>query len=200
MTLLDVRFSDWIQKGFQLFFANALLLILCGVVAAAISVATLGLLSGTMIAGMAVIILNLMDNRLAKPTINELFKGFDYFKDTLPVTLAFYGLAALSYVLGYLPLIGRITSSVVASVGSSLAILTIFHLVARRQPPVKTARAWIDIFKVNWGPLLGFFILSSIIGGAGVLLLGIGLVVTVPVHLCILGIAYVAISAQTAAV
>ena len=198
--MLDVRFSDWIHKGFLLFTANALLLIVCGVIAAAISVMTLGVLSGTMIAGMAVIILNLMDQRLAKPTINELFKGFDYFKDTFPVTLAFYALSALTYVLGYFPLIGPITSSVVASVGSSLAIMTIFHLVARRQPPVKTARLWFDLFKMNWGPLLGFFILSSIIGGAGALLLGVGLVITVPIHLCILAMAYVAISAQTPAI
>lgn len=199
MTVLDVRFSDWIQKGFQLFLANALLLMLCGLVAVAISAITLGLLSGPMMAGMAVVILTIMDERLARPTINDLFKGFNYFKETLPVTLALYALAFASIMLQFIPLIGQIVTWVVFSVVNGLAIMSIFHLVARKIPPVKSAQSWVDIFKMNWGPLMGFFILSSIIGGAGVLFLGIGIAVTLPIHICILGVAYVAINAQTAA-
>jgi uncharacterized membrane protein len=199
MTILDIRFSDWIQKGFELFTANALMLILSGLVAGAISAVTLGLLAGPMLAGLAVIVLNLMDNRLAKPTVNDVFKGFDYFKDSIPVTLFFYALGIVTLLLQFVPFLGQMVSAVVTSVGASLAVLSVFHLVARNISPLASWRNWFEIFKVNWGPLLGFFILAAIIGGCGLILFGVGLVVTLPLYFCILGMAYTAISSQTAA-
>lgn len=198
MTMLDVRFSDWIQKGFQLFLANALLLMVCGLVAVAISAITLGLLAGPMMAGMAIVILNLMDDRLAKPTINELFKGFNYFKETFPVTLTLYPLGLGFIILKFVPFLGQVVSTVAISVVGSLTMFSVFHLIARKITPVNSAKNWVELFKVNWGPLLGFFILSSIIGGVGVLFFVIGIAVTVPIHICILGVAYDAISRQAA--
>lgn len=199
MTILDIRFSDWIQKGFELFTANALLLILCGLVAGAISAVTLGLLAGPMLAGLAVVTLNLMDNRLAKPTVNDVFKGFDYFKESIPITLFLYALGVVTLMLQFVPFLGQMVSAVVTSAGASLAVLAVFHLVARKITPLACWRNWLQLFKVNWGPLLGFFILAAIIGGCGLILFGAGLVVTLPLYMCILGMAYVAISSQTAA-
>lgn len=199
MTLLDVRFSDWIQKGFELFVNHAVILLLCGLTALAISAVTLGLLAGPMLAGMAIIILNLMDDRLARPTLNDLFKGFDHVIATIPVTIGFYVLAAVGIVLNFIPYLGQVISSVVLSVGIATGTLMVFHLVLRKTPPIESAPAWWEIFKVNWGPLLGFYILALIIGGIGLLACGVGLIVTIPVYLCIMGIAYVSILKQSAA-
>jgi hypothetical protein len=198
MTVLDIRFSDWIQEGFSLFTRHATVLLVSGLVMVAISAVTLGLLLGPMLAGMTLIVLNLRDERLSRPTLNDLFKGFDYFKDTLPVTLAFYGLALAGFLLHFIPYIGQVINTVAMSVGAATAVMTVFHLVNRRVPPRTSAQAWWEIFKVNWGPLLGFYILALLIGGSGVLACGVGLVATVPLYLCILGAAYAAIFQQSA--
>lgn len=199
MTVLDIRFSDWIQKGFRLFLDNALVLMVSGLVALLISGITLGLLSGPMLAGLAIIVVNLMDEKLARPTVNDLFKGFDFFMPTIPVTLALYVLCAASFLLNFIPGPGFVLNAVVISVGSALAVLVVFHLVVRRIDPRESIMTWLEIFKMNWGPLLGFFILLSVIGGVGMLAFYIGLVVTVPVYLCIMGVAYVSILKQSAA-
>lgn len=197
MTVLDVKFSDWIQEGFTLYVANVVILLVAGVVALVLSAVTLGLLAGPMLAGLAIIILNLLDNRLARPTINDLFKGFEHFLDTLPVTICFYALAVIAMVLNLIPLVGQILNSVVVSVGAVTGVLSIFHLVARRIPPRKSLPAWLMIFKDNWGPLLGFYILVTIIGGVGVLACGVGLLATVPLQMCILGVAYQSMARQS---
>ncbi len=198
MTVLDVRFSDWIQKGFALFSTHASILLVSGLVAVAISGVTLGLLTGPMLAGMAVIVLNLQDERLARPTLNELFKGFDHVMATIPVTLGLYALAALHWVVSHLPAIGQVVSTVALSVGVALGTLSVFHLVARRVAPRQSAPVWWNLFAANWGPLLGFFILTALIGGVGAVLpYGIGLVVTAPLYLCITGVAYLAIARQS---
>jgi len=198
MTILDVRFSDWIQKGVTLFINNAAILLVCGVVALAITTITAGLLLGPMLAGLAVIVLNIQDDRLSRPTLNDLFKGFDFFVATLPVTLAFYITMVVLFILNFIPYLGQIGYAVVASVVAAISVLTIFHLVARRVTPVKSAKAWWELFKANWGPLLGFFILAAIIGGAGLLVLYVGLIVTLPLYMCILGVAYLSILKQSA--
>ncbi|HMP89134.1 MAG TPA: hypothetical protein PJ991_02975 [Kiritimatiellia bacterium] len=196
--MLDVRFSDWIQKGFELFVNNAVVLLVGGLAALAISAVTLGLLTGPMIAGMAVIILNLLDDRLSKPTLNDLFRGFDYFTATIPVTIGFYVLALLAFLVNYIPYLGQLINSVILSVGIATGILMIFHLVSRKISPADSWKSWLEVFRANWGPLLGFYILALIIGGVGLLACGVGLIVTAPIYLCILGTAYISMVKQSA--
>lgn len=198
MTIIDVRFSDWIQKGFSLFTGNAAVLLVCGVTSVLITGATLGLLAGPMLAGMAIIVLNLQDERLSRPSINDLFKGFDYTVATIPVTLAFYALALFYLVISLIPLVGQVINSMVISVGLAIGVLSVFHLVARKVTPRDSAPVWWSLFRANWGPLLGFFILTLLIGAAGVLVFVVGLVVTVPIYLSIMGVAYLAILRQSA--
>ena len=198
MTMLDVRFSDWIQKGFAIFTGQASVLLVSGIVAVAISAATLGLLAGPMLAGMALIILNVQNERLSPPTPNDLFKGFDYFLATIPVTLGFYGLVLFYWVFRYIPFLGPALSVVVMSVGAAIGVFCVFHLVNRKVDPRSSAPKWWALFIANWGPLLGFFILISLIVYCGLLLYYVGLVVAIPLYLVILGVAYLAILRQTA--
>lgn len=198
MTVLDVRFSDWIQRGITLFIDNAVLLILSGAAAMAISGVTLGLLTGPMLAGMSWIIAQLMDERLAKPSVNDLFRGFDHVVPTIPVTAGFYVIAAAGYVASLLPAPGFVLNAVVVSVGGAIGVLCVFHLVVRKTLPRESAVFWWELFKANWGPLLGFFILLALIGGSGALLLFVGLVVTVPLYLCIMGVAFDSMLRQSA--
>jgi len=197
MTLLDVRFSDWIQRGFALFVNHALLLFMSGLVALVITALTLGLLAGPMLAGLAMMVLTLMDGRMAAPTINDLFRGFDHVKTTIPVTVALYVIWLAVMLVVWLPGPGFVLGAVLASVGGSTAVMTVFHLVARHVTPRESAGAWWALFKANWGPLLGFYLLATLLGSIGVYALVIGLAVTFPLYMCMMGQAYAAIVKQS---
>lgn len=199
MTVLEIRFTDWLRRGFELFINHAVLLLMCGLVAGLISTVSLGLLTGPMLAGLAWIILQLMNRQLAVPALNDLFRGFQQFKETLPVTLFFYALGIAGYILLALPVVGQLLYTVLVGVGGCLGVLSVFHLVSAKVEPMKSYRAWVSIFAMNWGPLLGFFILVSIIQALGIVALFFGLVVTIPLSLCILAAAYEDITHQSAA-
>ncbi len=200
MTAIDERSSEWMNQGFRLFAENALLLMVCGLVALVVTGVSLGLLAGPMLAGLALIIVNLMDARLAKPTLNDLLKGFDYLKETIPVTLFIYALAAAFIVLHVVPVIGPIVAWLVVSAGVSLAAMSVFHLIVRKVSPVDAARGWFDLFKQSWGSLTGFFILATLTGASGLLFFLVGTGVTVPLQLCMLGCAYQDIQSRSAAI
>jgi len=200
MTVLEVRFTQWLQAGFELFINNAVLLLLCGLIAGLISSVTVGLLSGPMLAGLAWIILQLMKKQMASPVLNDLFRGFQYFKETLPVTLFFYAISLIGYILLALPFAGQLLFLVITGVAACLAALSIFHLVDARVKPVDSWRTWYSLFLVNWGPLLGFFILVALIQTLGIVALFVGWIVTLPLSMCILGAAYADISRQSAAI
>ena len=198
MTVLDVRFSDWIQRGFSLFVTHAAVLLISSVVALAISAVTLGVLAGPMLAGLAGMVLTLMDDRLARPTLNDLFRGFDHFFATLPVTIGFYLLGGLVFLLGFIPYLGHLLITVLVSVGGAIGVLSVFHLVARGVPPRASVEGWGRLFLMNWGPLLGFYILAMLVLAVGALACGIGAVVTLPIYLGAMGAAYRSITQQSA--
>ncbi len=44
--------------------------------------------------------------------------------------------------------------------------------------------------KTNFFPFLGLFVVSYIIGGIGIILCGIGVILTFPIYVCIISVAY----------
>jgi len=76
---VDVKFGEWIQQGWELYKANIGIWIVASLLVIVISVATLGILSGPMMAGLAWMALVLVDRKEPKPQMGDVFKGFDYF-------------------------------------------------------------------------------------------------------------------------
>ena len=44
--------------------------------------------------------------------------------------------------------------------------------------------------KVNFWPLVGYYVVASLIGGAGAVVCGIGMIVTMPISWCLYAVAY----------
>ena len=57
-----------------------------------------------------------------------------------------------------------------------------------------------DAVKTNFWPFLGLTVVASVIGSLGAILLGIGIVLTLPINFCILAVAYRAVFSPTSAV
>ncbi len=202
MDKTEVKFGEWIERGFALYKQNLSTLILAGLIAVVLGSVTVGILAGPMLAGVLLITLGLFDNAQPKPEFTTVFRGFDYFLNSL-LFLLVWGVALfiLSLILGLIPCIGQIVSVFAVLIAQALLMFGLFLIVDQHMAFWPASRASFDMVKTNFWPFLGFSIVASIIGSIGAIAFGIGLAVTLPIQACILTVAYRDVfgRAQTAA-
>ena len=63
MDKIDVKFGDWIEKGFNLYKENFGILVLASLIAVIVSAVTVGILAGPMAAGVLLIVFQLHDRK-----------------------------------------------------------------------------------------------------------------------------------------
>jgi len=219
MSKVDVKFSEWIQQGFNLFKENMVTLILVNLLAIVISASTFGILGGPMYAGVILVTLGLLDKKQPKPEVGEVFEGFNYF---LQAFLFYICIHAVILVLDFIlfPRIGTITSTGCINILTLMRMLVralralvilklvgfvimtpvmfgLFLIVDKRMDFWPAAKMSYEKVKENFWPLLGLFIVASILGQIGVILCCIGVFVTAPIMSCILAVAYRAVFSQT---
>lgn len=191
MTESEVKFGEWIERGFDLYKQNIGTLILAGLIAVVLGSVTVGILAGPMLAGMLLITLGLFDNAQPKPEFTTVFRGFDFFLNSLLFILVWgVALFILSFILGLIPCIGQIVSVFAVLAAQALLIFGLFLIVDQHMDFWPASRASFDMIKTNFWPFLGFSIVASIIGSIGAIAFGIGLAVTLPIQACILTVAY----------
>lgn len=191
METVEVKFGEWIERGFNLYKENFATLVLASLIAVVLSAVTVGILAGPMAAGVLLITLRLIDKDEPKPEVGSLFRGFDYFLNSLLFVVAWgMGLFLISLMVGLIPCIGQIASLFVVFAAHALLMFGMFLIVD------KTREFWpasVDSFnavKPNFWPFFGFSIVSNLIGGVGAVACGIGVVLTLPIQACILTVAY----------
>ena len=191
MDRVEVKFGEWINGGFTLFKANLGLLILASLIAVAIGAVTVGILAGPMMAGLLIITLALLDQTVPKPEVGMVFKGFGLFLNTFLMVIV-WGLATfvVSIILGLIPAVGQLVSTLIGLVMQSFMILGLLLIVDRRMDFWPASMEVINTVKTNFWPFLGLFIVASIIGSIGVILCGIGIIITTPIQACIMAAAY----------
>jgi uncharacterized membrane protein len=191
MDKTEVKFGEWIERGFDLYKQNIGTLILAGLIAVVLGSVTVGILAGPMLAGMLLITLGLFDNAQPKPEFTTVFRGFDFFLNSLLFILVWgVALFILSFILGLIPCIGQIVSVFAVLAAQALLIFGLFLIVDQHMDFWPASRASFDMIKTNFWPFLGFSIVASIIGSIGAIAFGIGLAVTLPIQACILTVAY----------
>jgi hypothetical protein len=85
---VQIDFGAWIQKGFDIYKNNFVLLLLTTLIAMVIGLFSAMVLMGPMLAGVVMITLALVDGRQPKPEFGDVFKGFGFF---LPAFLLILG-------------------------------------------------------------------------------------------------------------
>jgi hypothetical protein len=191
MNDVDVKFGEWIERGFNLYKENFAILVLASLIAVVISAVTVGVLAGPMAAGLLLITFGLIDKKGPRPEVGTLFKGFEYFLNSF-LFVIIWGIAlfVVSIVVGLIPCIGQLASLFVVFVAHALLMFGLFLIVDRRQEFWPASVESFNKVKPNFWPFLGFSIVSNIIGSVGAIACGIGVVFTLPIQVCILTVAY----------
>jgi len=191
MDQAEVKFGEWIEKGFNLYKENFGILVLASLIAVVISTVTVGVLAGPMFAGVILITLRLLDKKEPRPEVGTLFKGFDYFLNSF-LFVIIWGIAlfVVSIVVGLVPCIGQLASIFVVFVAHALLMFGLFLIVDRQEEFWPASVESFNKVKPNIWPFLGFSIVSNIIGSIGAIACGIGVIFTFPIQACILTVAY----------
>lgn len=191
MDKVQVKFGEWIEKGFNLYKENFGVLVLASLIAVVLSTVTVGVLAGPMLAGVLLITLRLFDGKEPKPEVGKVFKGFDYFLNSF-LFIVIWGIAlfVVSLILGIVPLIGQLASMFLVFAVQALLMFGLFLIVDKRMEFWPASLESYNKVKTNFWPFFGLSVVSSIIGSVGGIACGIGVIVTLPIQACILTVAY----------
>lgn len=191
MEKVDVKFGEWFEEGFNLYKNNFGTLVLASVIALALTTVTIGILAGPMIAGLAIITLQLLRKEEPKPDAGKLFKGFDYFLNSF-LFMIIWGTAILvgSFILALFPCIGQLLSLLLAYAAQAFLMFGIFLIVDKQMNFWPASMESFQTVKTNFWPFFGLSTVASIIGSIGAIAFGIGIVLTIPIQACILAVTY----------
>jgi hypothetical protein len=164
MEKVDVKFGEWIEEGFNLYKINFGTLVLVSVIALALSTVTIGILAGPMIAGLAIVTLQLLRKEEPEPDAGKVFRGFDHFLNAF-LFVVIWGIAILvgSIILGIFPCIGQLLSLFLVYAAQSFLMFGIFLIVDKQ---MSFWPASIESIQT------------------------VNIVLTIPIQVCILAVAY----------
>ena len=185
-----VKFGEWIQQGWELYKANIGAWIVASLLAIVISVATLGILSGPMMAGLAWMALVLVDRKEPKLQMGDVFKGFDYFLQSFLFYLVWGVIMLAISVISLIPCIGALVVIVVSIALETALMFGMFLIVDKKMEFWPASMLSLNVVKPNFFPFLGLLVVAMLIGQVGMIACGIGVIVTMPIAVCILAVAY----------
>ena len=191
MKKVEVKFGEWFERGFELYKANFGILIFASLIVLILSVVTLGILAGPMLAGLLLITLGLFDKKEPRPEVGGIFKGFDYFLNSF-LFVVVWGAAIFvaSIILSLVPCIGQIVSLCLVFAAQAVLMFGLFLIVDKQMAFWPATVGSFDKIKTNFWQFLGFSIVAGIIGSIGAIACGIGAAFTLPIQACILTSAY----------
>lgn len=191
MEKVQVKFGEWFEKGFNLYKENLGTLILASLLAGVLSVVTLGILAGPMLAGVLLITLELIDKKEPKPQAGKVFEGFNFFLNSF-LFIIVWGVVIFiaSSILAIVPLIGQLASLFLIYAAQTLLMFGLFLIVDKKMDFWPASMESINRVKTNFWPFLGLFIVASLIGSIGAIAFVIGVIVTAPIQFCIMTVAY----------
>ena len=191
MEIVEVKFGEWIEKGFQLYKENFNILVSTSLIAVVLSFLSFGILAGPMAAGIILITFGLFDKREPRPEVGTLFRGFDYFLNSF-LFMIVLGIVpfVVSLIVGLVPCIGQLAFPFVALAAHALLMFGMFLIVDARMDFWPAIVKSFNTIKGDFWPFLGFAVVSTLIGLMGAIACGIGVVFTFPIQACILTVAY----------
>lgn len=187
----EVKIGEWIQKGFELYKNNLPVLIPASLITLLLSSVTGGILYGPLAAGMILIVFALLDGAEPRPTAGDVFKGFDFFLQTLLFFLVWGILGFAGFlILFFIPCFGQLLSPLFLLVLQTAILFGLILIVDRRLDFWEASRISFEKVRANFLPFLGLAVLASLIGSLGAILCGIGIFLTFPIYVTTLVVAY----------
>jgi hypothetical protein len=201
MKQVMVNLGEWLEKGFRLYRANMLKLIPATFIALILSVTSVGILAGPMLSGLLLITLALLRRQHPEPEIFQIFKGFRFFVNGVVFVLGWsLVVSAGSLILLMIPGVGQLV--VLFFIYSAQAFLMFgpFLIVDRDMDFWAATLKSFNTVKGNFWSFLSVSAVAGVIGSIGCIFFGIGIIVTVPLQLCILTVAYEAVFTETSSI
>lgn len=187
----NVDIADALRRGFDLYKDNITTLLIATLLATIISILTVGILAGPMLAGLAYLTLGLIDRRQPKPEIGELFKGFNFFLPSL-VYVILLAVASLfgQFILRLIPILGFFLSILFSMALSTAVMFAIFLIIEQRMDVVAAIQKSYEVVIGNFWIFLGLNIVASVISSLGVIACGVGIIVTAPLYFTTIAVVY----------
>lgn len=185
MSTVNVDFGGWIQAAFDLYKKNFVTLLLANLIASLIAGLTFFILAGPLAVGLFMVTLGLLDGASPAPQPGDVFKGF---KSFLPAFVVVLVVMLVSMIASFLiPVVGNLVGLVI----STFVMFSLPMLADGRTDNLSEllSRSF-DMVKANFWPLLGLNLVAALLAGVGVILCGIGAIVTAPMYACIIAVAY----------
>lgn len=191
MQKVDVKIFEWIEQGWQLYRNNFGTLVLASVIGLVLSAITIGILTGPMIAGLIIVTLQLLRKEEPKPDAGRIFSGFSYFLNAF-LFMVIWGLSILigSAILSIFPIIGQLLSLFFIYAAQAFLMFGLYLIVDKQMNFWSASRESIHTVKTNFWWFFALSGIASIIGSIGAIAFGIGIVLTIPIQVCILAVAY----------
>ena len=194
MDTKEVKFGEWMSQSFDLFKENIGPLILVSLVAQLLTGISSGILTGPMLAGLALVALHLVDKQ-GEPDVSTLFEGFGFFLQSFLFVVVWGAIAAVAWILGLLR--GMVTCGITIPIlvaGTialgGLLMFVPFLIVDKKMDFWPASMESLQMVKANFWPLVGYYLVASLIGSAGSMVCGVGMIVTMPISWCMYAVAY----------
>ncbi len=183
-----------IQQSFDLYLKNFMTLFLACLIAGVLAVITLGILAGPLAGGLLTLGLKL--SRGEKGQFNEIFAHFNQLIPTLLVTLMLWAAMLITWVIAAIPAVGWIVNLIAGPALGLLYFLSIGFVVDQKMKPLEAFRRSIDCCTTEPLLLWLYALLIGILGGVGAVILGIGVILTMPFGVGGLTLAYQQLSTK----
>jgi uncharacterized membrane protein len=171
----EVKIGDWLKEGFEAVKSDVIGYTLPALIIFGVCLTVIGILIvGSLLCGFYYIIFQRMKGQ--QTTTSDLFKGFDVLWDAL---LAWVIIFAVTFIVGRVPFFGVILSLLVGA-----PFIFVFPLIwEKRLSFIDAIKESVNLFKERWSAIIPFYVIASLVGVAGVLLVGIGVIFTFPIYM-----------------
>jgi hypothetical protein len=178
-----VDVSGWMTEAWELYKVHFALVCVSTLVAMLLGVFTCGVLLGPLWAGLTLILLRLSRKQEPVPEIGDLFKGFDFFLQSLLYVVVLF---AAGCVLGFIPMIGRVAAMLLMP----LVMFSMCLIVDQKMEFWPAIQASYEKAKDEYVSLLVLWLVASLISAAGAILCGVGAILTAPFSAIVAVVAY----------
>jgi hypothetical protein len=177
-------------ESWTLYKRHFLLIMGASLVATVLSALTGGILAGPMFAGLMLLFFKLMDD-LGDARFEDIFKGFDWFLPALLIVAIWGGsFWLIKLLLLPIPLIGQLAFLLLSIASSVFIAFALCDVVAHNSPFYEASQTALNMLKKDFWPLMAYGIIVILISASGILLLGVGSVVTLPFGYLMMAVAY----------
>jgi hypothetical protein len=197
-----VKAGDWVSQGWAMIKPNLGTHILIALVVGLLSSVTLGILSGPLACGWFMILLRQQREPSYQPQFGDLWKGFEVFAQSfvawliiaIVVAIASGLTGVISSIVGEIPLIGWIVAPFIGAIVAICAMvvfLYVFPLIADgRADAVEAIKRSAETTTPEFIPFAGFTVILYVLQVIGGALCGIGLLITGPIVMGSVAVAY----------